>query len=382
MHRSLPTRPFLGLTLALTLSWVAVGCDCTNDPPGLGTCPDGSFSCGQYCDALAEMDASASACGQACGPTMQCDVGFYCGTGGTCTADCVSSGDDYCPDGVCTGRGVCVDPTAVTDAGPDADAGGSPEVCNGIDDDLDGKIDNIDVGGDGICDCLNVATLGVPGTWGTGLSAFSAWLQARGSYVVDLGDQTLDAATLAPFDVIIVNDVTNDGNVNHGINRAYTAAEVTALSNWVKAGGGMITLIGYWAADAVTNVNLLLAPYGMSYGTTGILAASGTTPVEVWDGTHPLGFNITEVGVDNGNEPMGTGTIVASDLQTGDTVGLAQSGTAAVGEGKVFVWGDEWVTYDDLWNGHPEYQIEQFWVNVANWLTPTNKCQIDVIIVG
>lgn len=374
-----PRLALLHISLAL-LATVALGCDCDNEPGiPIGSCPDGSFSCGQYCDDLASMDASSSACGQACDAMTPCSAGFYCGTGGTCTADCVSSGDAHCPDGICTSEGVCVDPSTVADAG--GDGGGSPEVCNGVDDDLDGKIDNIDVGGDGICDCLNIATLGIPGTWGGG-SAFTAWLQARGTYVVDLDDQVLDAATLAPFDIIIVNDVTNDGNPDHGIDRAYSMSEVTALQNWVQAGGGMITMIGYWDATAVVNVNLLLAPFGMSYGTTGILAASGTTPVEVWNGTHPLAFGITEVGVDNGNEPMGAGTVVASDMQTGITVGIAQSGTAEVGEGKVFVWGDEWVAYDELWNGHPEYQIEQFWVNVASWLTPTNKCEIDVIIVG
>lgn len=37
------------------------------------------------------------------------------------------------------------------------------------------------------------------------------------------------------------------------------------------------------------------------------------------------------------------------------------------GAGRVYVWGDEWVTFDSQWSTMPEIGI--FWQNVLGWLT-------------
>lgn len=296
-----------------------------------------------------------------------------------CAAEVAPSGHPV----VCEDAGSCQPAPGISgDGDSDVVGNGEPEVCNGVDDDLDGRVDNLDAAGDGICDCLSIGLVGRPGKWGGG-SAFAEWLLDRGSYVEELHDAPLTAETLSTFDILIVNDVTDDDNATHGIGRPYSAAEIAALEGWVQAGGGLMTMIGYWSARSVTNVNGLLAPFGMSYGERSILQRSGTYPVEDWHATHPLARNINAIGAQNGNQPLGDGTVFAWDEASGVDAGLAQSETLAVGDGRVVVWGDEWITYDALWNDRPDYDVEQLWVNLANWLTPRDSCEIDyVIIIG
>src|SRR5688572_27866135 len=101
----------------------------------------------------------------------------------------------------------------------------SPEVCDPIDNDRNGIIDDVDVGGDGVCDCLSLATLGVRGTAGVG-DVFEAWLRTRSSNgVVNLGAEELTAARLAPFQVIVAQDLRG---------RDYSDAEVAALDAWIR----------------------------------------------------------------------------------------------------------------------------------------------------
>ena len=49
----------------------------------------------------------------------------------------------------------------------------------------------------------------------------------------------------------------------------------------------------------------------------------------------------------------------------------------------VIVFGDEWITYDSEWSQdqHPEYQVEQFWLNIFKWLSPSDECQVPIVVV-
>jgi len=218
---------------------------------------------------------------------------------------------------------------------------------------------------DGGTDLCNGATLGVKGTWGAG-DVFASWLSSRSnSGATALADQTLTPALLASYQVIIVE------NVSH--NHPYSADEVKALSDWVSKGGGLMTLSGYSPdSTEVENVNRLLTPFSISYGTDHILPkgiGNTTVPITIWN-PHPIDTGVTAVGVDNGYPLMGMGDVIATG--GGDNLGLAQT----VGNGHVFAWADEWITYNSEWNSHPDYQVQTFWVNAVKWLTVASQCQV------
>lgn len=274
------------------------------------------------------------------------------------------NGGDIADGGAGSGSGDLDGAFASTSDGKKGDGG--VEICNGIDDDGNGIIDDVDVGHDGICDCLKIATLGVPGKWGQG-DVFASWLSSRSvAGAADLQYQTLTKELLAPYQVIVAQDLSK-------ANRSYSPAEVQALNDWIAGGGGFMTLIGYADPSEVTNVNSLLAPQGISYGTEQILAKKGgsTIPITQWQ-PHPVTQGVTRVGVDNGYPVQGGGTVLATE-QGYDVLRVKE-----VGRGHVLIWADEWITYDSEWSGHPDYQVQLFWLNAIKWLTPANQCQVAI----
>lgn len=250
--------------------------------------------------------------------------------------------------------------------GEGSQGNGLPEVCDGKDTNGDGIIDNVDKDGDGICDCLLLATLGAPGEWGDG-DVFDDWLDSRSDNgAAHLGDQEITSELLAGFQVVVIQDLRG---------RTYSDAEVEALNAWIAGGGGLMTLIGYGDSSERTNVNALLEPTGLSYGSQGILAKNGdvTRPVNTWF-EHATSNGVMSIGVDNGYPVLGAGTVVAEE--DGHVVARALT----VEDGRVFVWGDEWITYNSEWEGEAaeNYQVERFWLNVIKWLTPANTCQVPI----
>ena len=207
-----------------------------------------------------------------------------------------------------------------------------------------------------------IATLGNPGSAGVG-DVFAAWLdKSGGKAAANLLDQTLTPSLLAPYKMIVSQNVST--------NHDYSAAEVAVLHDWVNAGGGLMTLTGYADSSEVINVNRLLAPYGLNYGSTGILYGGGhTLPVTNWV-PHAVTTGITRIGVDNGYEAQGGGTLLASEGGA-DVLRVAE-----VGSGHVVVWGDEWITYNSEWTAHPDYQVQQFWQNIVDWFMPTAHCKV------
>lgn len=252
---------------------------------------------------------------------------------------------------------------------------GGAEVCDGIDNDGDGRIDNIDRGNDGICDCLLIATLGVKGTVGDS-DVFKTWLNGKSDVgAADLGNAILTPELLAKYQVIVAQNVKG--------NHAYSDDEVKALKAWVDKGGGFLTLIGYSDAGEADNVNRLLAPLGTRYNNVQILGkgSGSTVPVTLWKPS-PVTEGVSIVGIDNGYEVQGNGSTPAPELASakekdGSKQYVVLRGQP-VGSGHVLTWGDEWITFNGEWKDHADYQVERFWLNMIKWLTPATQCQVPI----
>lgn len=300
-------------------------------------------------------------------------------TGCNCGGPNVEGGDGGATNDGGAGSGNGTGGGSATGGGSGSGGGLTAEVCDGVDNDQNGIIDDVDVGMDGVCDCLKIATLGYAGQWGSG-SVFSTWLNGKSQAgVASLGSQPLTTALLAQYDVIVVQDVRESASsgMGNGLGRAYTSAEVDALEAWVANSGGVMTLIGYGASSEIVNVNRLLAPYGLRYGNTQVLGAinGSTRPITQWVAGHPLSDFVTRVGTDNGYEVLGGGTRIAWDTQSGN-VDVARA--LEHQSGRVFVWGDEWITYDSEWSAHTDYQVERYWLNSLKWLTAVGRCQVEI----
>jgi hypothetical protein len=253
---------------------------------------------------------------------------------------------------------------------------GTPEVCDGIDNDGNDIIDDVDVGHDGICDCLNIATLGQIGPWSNGGNVFASWLNARSPQgAVALDDQELTPSLLQNFQVIVslhVGTMEIDGNGKKVPgHHAFSEPEVEAFHAWVENGGGAMTTIGYFNDEKkeVVNVNTLLNPLGVGYSTTKLDLSGFVTD---WV-AHPVTMGISSINTQNGVEPAPLGTALAH----GPSQRLALT-VNEVGKGRVVVWGDEWITYDSEWADVENQQVELFWVNILKWLSPPNTCQVPI----
>ena len=232
---------------------------------------------------------------------------------------------------------------------------GTEMTCDDIDDDCNGLVDDIDVGGDGIYDCLRIALIGNAGSHGS--SNFNAWLTMQGTVVDRLGTSAADpfeTATIASYDVVILDQLVRD----------YTPDEAAVLAAFVEGGGGVMSMSGYTGGAGDFRANTLYLGIGLEY-----IAGLRNGPVTTFH-VHPTTSGLTSVSFLGGfriNEVTGvTGgaNTVVAELADGPAA-MAQER----GAGRVFVWGDEWVQFDSEWSSMPE--IQQFWVNVLGWLSGT-----------
>jgi hypothetical protein len=252
----------------------------------------------------------------------------------------------------------------------------------------------------GRCTCFNIASIGLPGHTGfqggmDSTTAFTDWLNTESSASVDMytTKPTLDADFLAGYDVLIIQWLVDGVSGEDGTGYwSFTPAETEALDTWVKGGGGLITLSGYDAqSQEVTPLNQLVeATTDMSYGTADVLGTVSASnyclgesdPLGGWVQTTPIGKHIDEVGAFHGR-PVMPGPKAIVDCTDGTYVYAAHED---VGDGHVFSYADEWVTYTSQWFGidaggncadasaNVVYQVPQFWYNAITYASQATAC--------
>ena len=236
------------------------------------------------------------------------------------------------------------------------------EVCNDIDDDCNGIVDDLDIAGDGICDCLNIALFGNKGS--NPSAQFEAWLEAQGTQVdrLQTDNTPLTEELLAQYDVVILDWLV----------RTYAPGEAALMESWVAEGGGLMSMTGHTNNNTVVErPNSLIAPMGLSYN-----ASQGffNGPVTQWLKPHPLTQDISSVSFYGGLFI----DIVEDGVGDNEVIGTLPPGPVAVAQvrknGKLYIFGDEWIEFDSEWQNIPE--IKQLWVNILAWLSPQNFCTV------
>ena len=48
------------------------------------------------------------------------------------------------------------------------------------------------------------------------------------------------------------------------------------------------------------------------------------------------------------------------------------------GMGHAAMWGDDWITYNELWQNVKDEQVERLWLNILKYLTPPKQCQVPI----
>jgi hypothetical protein len=291
--------------------------------------------------------------------------------------------------------------------------GGTSRPNNNKDADTCKRLDK-----DGNCICMAIASLGKIAHYGNqsgagdSTDAFQAYMngQTKGTAKMDLYGEVkqskkpfpLTADFLSKYDVLILQAL-EDGEYGGNDNVwTFSQDEINALSDWVNNGGGLITMTGYGGnTDEVKSTNQLLSFAGISYNTDDIFTQcpdntcycrNSSLAFGGWKDDLPLTSNLDnktkQVGVFHGR------SINCSDCQIMATDGNTKVGVhKEIGKGRVFVWGDEWVTYTSQWKGDPQFMsqsncdgetadkrfnVPQFWYNVFRWVSGDSVCfQID-----
>ena len=179
----------------------------------------------------------------------------------------------------------------------------------------------------------------------------------------------MTADALRPFDVVVVNLPP----------RQYTADEAAIFAAWISAGGGVASMSGYHNDTSQDwRPNSLLAPLGLAY--SGQLLWGPVTQFPV----HAITAGLTSVTFTGGYGISDLGTTGSTRTPiaflSGNPNPVAVSYAVQMGQGRAFLWGDEWIEFDSEWSSMP--QIPQLWLQVFNWISPPNRCMLTGITIS
>lgn len=289
---------------------------------------------------------------------------------------------------------------------------------------------------DGNCKCLNLALFGARAKNAYGVASdgkstsndtFDVWLAEKTSASVFVVEDKpeLSVAYLNGFDVILLQDLRK---------WAFSPPELQNLAAWVKDGGGLIALNGYFNDDdaEVTVTNQVLAFSGMSFEGG---AAAGSVPAGVcpssaqqfcpqatasccfcWNNVvpivdlasdHPVMKYVSALGAYMGRSVKpGDGTVLGTFSLNASSPATPVAATKTVGAGRVLLWCDDWITYTKQWAGgqtnpaasenmlHYEacydsadehwltadwvFQTKQFWYNLISYVEPAAQCSFTI----
>lgn len=215
---------------------------------------------------------------------------------------------------------------------------------------VDTRPSSVAVSGDDAC---RLAILGDPGS-NPGAN-FALWIEDRGPIVDRYGVgpdlQAFTSSDLQTYDVLLLDRLAP--GTEHGI-------APSDLASWVQNGGRVIALSGYGDYPEIVEVqNALLAPLMLGFVSTSPVWG----PISQF-AQHPITAGLQSLTFVGGraviHQPADEVIMTIGD--PGQAVGVV----AQRGSGRLFLFGDEWVTFDSEWVAMPE--IEQFWVNIFDWL--------------
>jgi hypothetical protein len=212
------------------------------------------------------------------------------------------------------------------------------------------------------CSQLEIGIFGNPGADSS--SDFERWLIMSGSSVQRIQTtpgEPVTAATLEPFDVVVLDWLTRD----------YTMSEADSFAAWIAAGGGVASMSGWNGVSTDDwHANSLLAPLEVAY--SGPLLSGPVTDLA----PHPItaglssvvfegGYAISDLGGD-----ASTRTPIAFLPAAGGEVNVGYA--IKMGNGRAFVWGDEWIEFVSKGSMFSP----QLWVQMFGWISPANRCAL------
>jgi hypothetical protein len=297
---------------------------------------------------------------------------------------------------------------------PDAEAIGVASGSGGNTGDayvVDGKPYRCDDAGN--CTCLAILSLGQPGQTGSSTgdsgdtNAFQTYMNTNTNATMTMLKTftPLTDSLLSEYNVVILQALQDQ--IGTSQTWTYQASDIAVLEKWVNAGGAIIAMSGYGLNTAEVNpLNQLLSFTEISFGTSNTFTtcpdnlctcADGSIAFNNWLTAYADNPTIThdlkKVGIYYGRPVSCTGTdcqVFATDpSKGGGNVGVAK----VVGSGRIFAWGDEWVTYTSQWGLTPTqwdnattypqcvgrtaesiYSVPQFWNNAFKWVAPAATC--------